>query len=105
MYTSRGMESIAAVLFTGSRLSTIIVSVFCVVDESGRESIPRSSTLTRSVPVHAGRDGSCPAAATSGAFAIGAKILAKHPAHVADPRYAAVSKATSETHTTPRSAY
>src|SRR4029078_6827173 len=102
MYTSRGMDSIAAVLFTGSRLMTIIVSVFLVVDPSSRESMPRRRTLRRSVPVHSGVGASGPEVVpTRGAFASGAKIFDARPAHGADPRYAAAEKATGESDDTP----
>ena len=97
---SRGTESIAAVRFSGSTESTIIVSVFCVSAAVPRESTPRTRTFSRSLPFHAGtsNDVATPRAV---APATGAKTFAARPAQAFAPRYTPPYPAMSPSVTRP----
>ena len=52
---SRGIDSIPAVFWSGSNVSSIIVSVRHGPVSCERSSTPRSNTVTRVVPVHVGK--------------------------------------------------
>ena len=86
MKTSRGIESIAAVLFTGSMETTSIVSVFRVDASPSRVSMPSTSTLRRSLPLHAGGGACEPLVVADDDDANGAKRRAASAAHGADWR-------------------